>query len=138
MTLNKVQLIGRLGRNPDIKTTQTTGKKVANFSIATRDGKAADGTELVTWHNIVLFDKLANLAEQYLHKGDQVFIEGRISHREYTGKDGTKKTSTEIIGFEMKFLEAKKTDSVGNGATPAASEPATLPAQIVPPGEIPF
>ena len=116
MTVNKVQLIGRLGRDPEVRY-MPNGDAVCHFSIATeeqwkdRDGNRQTRTE---WHNITLYRKLGEIAGQYLRKGGLVYIEGRIQSRKYTGKDGVERTAYEIIGNEMKML-GSKSDNAGGG-----------------------
>ncbi|HYJ16498.1 MAG TPA: single-stranded DNA-binding protein [Candidatus Limnocylindria bacterium] len=106
MSVNKVILVGNLGKDPDVRYTQT-GSAVANFSIATseqwndRDGKRQERTE---WHNIVVWGKQAEHCGQYLSKGRQVFIEGSIRTRSYDDKSGNKRYVTEIIAQRIQFL----------------------------------
>ena len=106
MSLNKAILIGRLGRDPEVRY-MPNGDAVCNFSIATSEtwkdqhGQKQERTE---WHNITLYRRMAEVAGQYLKKGSQVYIEGRIQSRKYTGKDGIERTAYEIIGSEMKML----------------------------------
>jgi single-strand DNA-binding protein len=105
---NKVQLIGRLGQDPDIKTLES-GKKVAHFTMATNENfKSADGTktEETTWHSIVAWNGLAELASKYLKKGREVCIEGRISYRSYTDKNGMPKSVTEIVASDLVLLSS--------------------------------
>ena len=105
---NKVQLIGRLGQDPDIKTLES-GKKVAHFTMATNENyKSADGTktEEATWHSIVAWNGLAELASKYLKKGREVCIEGRISYRSYTDKNGVPKSVTEIVASDLVLLSS--------------------------------
>ena len=97
-SLNKVLLIGNLGRDPELKATPS-GQSVARFSIATTETwKGQDGTKQskTEWHNIVVWGKQAEIAEKYLRKGKQIMVEGRIQYREYTGQDGVKKTACDI------------------------------------------
>ena len=97
-SLNKVMLIGNLGRDPEVKATPS-GQSVARFSVATTDtwknqqGEKQSKTE---WHNIVVWGKQAEIAEKYLRKGKQVLVEGRIQYREYTDQAGVKKTACDI------------------------------------------
>ena len=106
MSLNKVILIGNLGRDPEVRY-MPNGEAVCNFSIATSEtwkdqhGQKQERTE---WHNITLYRRMAEVAGQYLKKGSLVYIEGRIQSRKYTGKDGIERTAYEIIGSEMKML----------------------------------
>ena len=106
---NKVQLIGNLGNAPEVKTTES-GKKLARFSIATnesyRNAKGEKVTE-TTWHNIVAWGKVAELAEKYLTKGKEVAIEGKLINNSYTDKDGNKKYSTEVQVSEILMLGSK-------------------------------
>lgn len=104
-SLNKVSLIGNLGADPEIRST-TDGTKVANLSIATsrswndRDGQKQERT---AWHRVVAWDKLAEIREQYLTRGDRLFIEGRVEYREFM-QDDVKRYATEIRAREMIML----------------------------------
>jgi single-strand DNA-binding protein len=106
MSVNKVILVGNLGKDPELRYTQT-GSAVANFSLATseqwndRDGKRQERTE---WHNIVVWGKQAEHCGQYLSKGRQVFIEGSIRTRSYDDKTGNKRYITEIVAQRIQFL----------------------------------
>jgi single-strand DNA-binding protein len=107
--VNKAILLGNLGKDPIVRTLES-GNKVANFSLATnRAYKGADGNlvEETEWHNIVLWGKLAELAEKFLVKGRQVYIEGRITNRQYDDKEGNKRYITEIVGENMVFVGGK-------------------------------
>src|SRR6476661_5321858 len=118
MSVNKVILVGNLGKDPEVRFTQT-GSAVANFSIATseqwndRDGKRQERTE---WHNIVVWGKQAETCGQYLSKGRQVYVEGRITNRSYDDKDGNKKYITEIIARDVRFLGGAGGGGGGGGA----------------------
>lgn len=113
MSVNKAILIGRLGRDPEVRYIPN-GDAVTNFSIATdeqwkdRNGEKQTRTE---WHNITLFGKLGEIAGQYLQKGSQVYIEGRIQSRKYKDKDGTERTAYDIIGNEMRMLGSRQESS---------------------------
>ncbi len=127
-SLNKVMLIGNLGRDPEIRYTQS-GSAVANFSIATTDrwtDKSGQLQERTEWHNIVLFDRLADLAQSYLKKGSQVFIEGKLQTRNWDDQQGVKHYRTEVVGNIMQFLDRRPTQGAGSSeeAAPAASAPA--------------
>jgi single-strand DNA-binding protein len=106
---NKVQLIGNLGNAPEIKNTES-GKKLARFSIATnenyRNAKGEKVTE-TTWHNLVAWGKVADLAEKFLQKGTEVVIEGKLINRSYTDKDGNKKYISEVQVNELLLLNNK-------------------------------
>jgi single-strand DNA-binding protein len=106
MSVNKVILVGRLGRDPETRYT-SGGQAVANFSVATdesykdRNGERQKRTE---WHKIVVWGKQAEIAQQYLKKGSLVFIEGRIQSREWQDKEGQKRTSFEIVANSFRML----------------------------------
>lgn len=105
MNINKVTLVGRLTRDPEIRTTNT-GSTVASISLATnsfwtdKNGQKQENTE---FHNIVIFGKLAEVAGQYLVKGQEAFFEGRLQTRSYVGKDNVERRVTEIVATEMQF-----------------------------------
>jgi single-strand DNA-binding protein len=107
---NRVQLIGNLGQNPEIKTLES-GKKVAHFTIATNDAfKNNDGQKIeeTTWHNIVAWNGLAERAARFLKKGKEVAVEGRLVYRTYEDKKGMTKYITEIVLNEMLLLRSSK------------------------------
>jgi single-strand DNA-binding protein len=99
--LNKVQLIGHLGRDPEVRSTNT-GLAVANATLATNDTRGKE--EHVEWHRLVFFGKGAELARDYAHKGDRLYVEGRLQTREWEGKDGQKRQATEIVVDQILFL----------------------------------
>lgn len=122
--VNKAILIGTLGRDPQVGSTGS-GSTVVNMSIATNetwtDRASGQKQERTDWHRIVLFSNLADIAAQYLRKGSQVYIEGRIQTRSYQGNDGQTKYITEIIASEMEMLGGR---SDGHGSSsPAAPQP---------------
>ena len=104
--LNKVILIGRLGKAPEVRY-MPNGEAVCNFSVATseawndRNGQRVERTE---WHSITMYRRLAEIAGQYLKKGSQVYLEGKIQTRKYTDKNGVERTAYDIIVNEMKML----------------------------------
>jgi single-strand DNA-binding protein len=107
---NKVQLIGHLGNDPQIKTIDS-GKKMALFSLATSENYRDTNGEKVTetqWHNLVAWGKLAEIAEKYLVKGKEVAVEGKLVNKNYTAKDGTKKFSSEVQVNELLLLGDKQ------------------------------
>ena len=139
--VNKVILIGRLGRDPEIRYT-TSGTPVANFSIATderwndRDGNRQTRTE---WHNIVLWSGLATISEKYLKKGRLVYIEGRIQTREWDDRDGNKRRTTEIIGQNMQMLGRDTDDRAGAPQPAPEEEPSNSAMEIgITDDDIPF
>ncbi len=104
--VNKAILLGNLGKDPEIRNLES-GAKVATFSLATnRSYKTQDGRKIeeTEWHNIVLWGPQADLAEKFLTKGKQVFIEGRIRTRQWDDKEGVKRYTTEIVGENITFL----------------------------------
>ncbi|MBI0097264.1 MULTISPECIES: single-stranded DNA-binding protein [unclassified Snodgrassella] len=141
MSVNKVILIGRLGRDPETRY-MPNGDAITNFSLATdeqwrdRNGERQTRTE---WHNITLFGKLGEIAGQYLRKGSQVFIEGKIQSRKYTGKDGIERMAYDIIGNEMKMLGNRNdgSDSGNNNAAPPTSNPPPAAPRRQPPQQTP-
>jgi len=109
---NKVQLIGNLGKAPEIKNIDS-GKKLAKFSVATNEVYTNNKGEKVKetqWHNLVAWGKLADIAEKYLDKGSEVVIEGKIITKDYLDKDGNKKYTTEIQVNEMLMMGTKNSD----------------------------
>jgi len=107
---NRVTLIGNLGQDPETKTTES-GKKVTNFTLATDDGyKNSEGQKVseTTWHNIVAWNGLADIAGKYLKKGRQVAVEGRIVYRTYEDKKGATKYITEIVLNDLILLRSGK------------------------------
>lgn len=142
MSLNKVMLIGNLGKAPEVRTLENG--KVATFSIATSEKYKNQQGELVEntqWHNIVIWNKLAELAEKYLVKGSQIYLGGKLSHRSYE-KDGVTKYITEVVGSEMRFLGGKKKESnqTAIGTVQQAPMPEPQPANIPSPADdsLPF
>ncbi|MEP6774561.1 MAG: single-stranded DNA-binding protein [Chloroflexota bacterium] len=143
-TLNRVQLIGRLGADPEMRNTQA-GMTVATFGLATsRQWPGKDGTmqEETEWHNIVVWDKLAQLCCDFLTKGRLVYIEGRIHTRSYD-RDGQKQYRTEIVASDMLLLDPKpgtgdgdERDSRNSGATPAPVGAVRNESRRVPAGAV--
>ena len=118
MSVNKVILVGRLGRDPETRFT-SGGQAVANFSVATDEtykDKNGERQKRTEWHKIVVWGKQAEIAQQYLKKCSLLFIEGRIQSREWQDKEGQKRTSFEIVGTAMKFLGGR-----GDNAPPRAA-----------------
>ncbi len=105
--VNKVIIVGNLGRDPEIKYTQSN-VPVANFSVATteswKDKQSGEWQEKTEWHRIVAWRYLAERAEKYLRKGKQVYIEGKLETRKWTGQDGNDRYTTEIVAREMMLL----------------------------------
>jgi len=115
--LNKVLLIGRLGKEPEPKKTQT-GKTVLNITLASSEfykDKSGNKQERTEWHRVVLWDRVADVVGQYCHKGSQIFVEGSLQTREWEDKDGNKRYTTEIVGRNVQLLDPK-----GQGQRPAS------------------
>ncbi len=105
-SVNKVILLGNLGRDPEVRYT-TGGDAVANLRIATSEqwkDKSGEKQERTEWHTVVLFGRQAEIAGEYLKKGRSVYIEGRLQTRKYTDKEGVEKYSTEVVGDRMQLL----------------------------------
>lgn len=125
--INKVILLGNLGKDPEVRYLEG-GTAVANFSIATsesyKDKTTGEKKTVTEWHNVVLWRGLAEIAEKYLKKGNQVYIEGKLRTRKWQDKDGNNRYTTEIVGDNMQML-GKKEDSplTNNDAPPASSAP---------------
>jgi single-strand DNA-binding protein len=113
---NKVQLIGHVGNEPEVKITEK-GKKWVRFSLATNETyRNAQGEKITEtqWHQLVAWGKVAEIAEKYLPKGKEVAVEGKLVNRSYTDKDGIKRYTTEILVSEILLLGAKKEQSVAS------------------------
>jgi single-strand DNA-binding protein len=129
MNINKVILVGRLTRDPEVRTT-TSGQTVTSISIATnrfwkdKNGQKQDQTE---FHNVVLWGKLGEIAGQYLAKGQEAYFEGRLTTRKYTGKDGIERRTTEIVAENMQL--GSRAGQGGSPATGSYDKPAAAPAQ---------
>lgn len=117
MSVNKVILIGRLGNNPEIRYTPS-GAAVANFNVATNENwtdKSGQKQERTEWHRVVVWGKIAQLCGEYLAKGRQVYLEGRLQTRQWQDKEGVTKYTTEVIASTVQFLGANA--GAGAGAT---------------------
>jgi len=138
--VNKVILVGNLGKDPDVQTFETYKK--AAFSLATTEvSRDKDGNDIqhTEWHNVVVWRGLAEIAEQYLHKGSQVYVEGKLRTRSFDSKDGLKKYITEIQADSLVLLGPKREGGsneayAANQSTAATSHPAQ---PITPPMSVP-
>jgi single-strand DNA-binding protein len=122
MSMNKVLILGRLGQNPEIRHTPS-GAAVANFSVATSEkwtDKSGEKKESTEWHKVVVWGKLAELCSQYLVKGRQVFLEGKLQTHQWEDKDGKKNYTTEIHATSVQFLGGQPTSA---GPQAGAEEP---------------
>jgi len=132
--LNKIMLIGNLGKDPDMSYTPA-GKAVTKFSLAvsrrSKDRETGERREETQWFNIVGWDQLAETMNTYLHKGSKVYIEGRITSRKYTDKEGVERTAWEVTASDMQMLDPKGASQGGEYGGSGASGGST-------PDEIPF
>jgi single-strand DNA-binding protein len=130
-SLNKVMLIGNLGKDPELRYT-TSGTAVATFSLATNESwKDQDGNlqERTEWHNIVAWKKLAEICGEWLKKGKKIYLEGRIQTRSYDDKNtGAKKYITEIVADNIIMLDSKGASEGGPSGSGSVSEPAAPPS----------
>ncbi len=128
--VNKVILVGNLGADPEVRYTQA-GAAVTTISIATtdswKDKQSGERQERTEWHRVVFFSRLAEIAGEYLKKGSQVYVEGRIQTRKWQDKDGNDRYTTEVVGNEMQMLGSRAGGGGGGGA-PADGPPAKAPA----------
>lgn len=135
--VNKVILLGNLGRDPEVRHLEN-GRAVANFSIATSETYKNKQGEKVTnteWHNLVLWTPLAEIAEKYLKKGNQVYIEGKMTSRSYEDKDGVTKYITEVVGREMTLLGGPRQEE-NPATTTTAATPQVATQEVEGSGEI--
>ena len=120
--VNKVILVGRLGKDPDVRHLEN-GAVVANFTMATsesyKDRTSGERKEITDWHNVVVWRGLAEVAERFLHKGDMIYVEGKLKTRSYDDKDGVKKYITEVLADNFTMLGGKK-DNEGSSSTGSA------------------
>lgn len=116
MSVNKVILVGNLGADPETRTTQN-GTQVANLRIATNERvkKGESWEDHTEWHKVVVWGRMAENVRQFLRKGRQVYIEGRLRTRKWTDNNGVEKYSTEIVGDRVHFLGSKDSDGSGGG-----------------------
>ena len=133
--LNKVTLIGRLGADPEVRY-MPTGGAVANITLATnfrwKDKQSGEKKESTEWHRVVFFNRLAEIAGEYLKKGSQLYVEGRLQTRKWQGQDGQDRYTTEIIATEMHMLDSRSGGTTNFGGDQAQmgghSAPSAKPA----------
>jgi len=126
--VNKVILIGNLGQDPDTRY-MPSGSAVTNLRLATsevfKDRETGEQTERTEWHSVAMFGRLAEIAGEYLKKGSQIYVEGRLRTRKWQDRDGNDRYSTEIVADQMQMLGGR--GGGGMGASAPASEPASRP-----------
>ena len=140
-SVNKVILVGNCGRDPEIRYLPSGGA-VANISIATtsrrKDRNSGEFIEETQWHRVTFFERLAEIVGEYVKKGTPVYVEGRLTYRKYTDKDGIEKTATDIIASEMQLLGSRQGmggpggDEAGGGGGGSYSRPAAAPRAASP------
>ena len=122
--INKVILVGNLGQDPQSRA-MPSGKAVVNLRIATtdqwRDKQTGENRENTEWHNVVMFDRLAEIAAEYLRKGSQVYVEGRLRTRKWTDKEGQDRYTTEVIANDMQMLGSRGGGGGGGGGSGGGS-----------------
>jgi single-strand DNA-binding protein len=128
--VNKAILLGRLGKDPELRYTQN-GKSMCTFSLATSERWGDE--EKVEWHKIVMFDRVAEIANQYLRKGDQVYLEGKIQTRSWNDKAGGKHNVTEILAAFMQMLGSPKGQKPLSSDYPVQADPDGAPSPEDPP-----
>ena len=140
-SFNKIIVVGYLGRDPELRYTPD-GTPVCNFSVATTDrrkDKSGEFQDHTTWFRVSLFGRQAEVASQYLSKGRQVFIEGTLSQREYTDKDGNPRTSLEVRGSELQFIGSRGDEgSTGGEPRMVKSPQPNQPSGPITDDDIPF
>lgn len=154
--INKVILVGNVGIDPEVRTTES-GVKVARLRLATSerytDKQSGEKKELTEWHTITLWRGLADIVDRYVHKGSQLYIEGRLRTREWTDKDNVKRYTTEILADNLQLLGSRgdsqqgapapaqpsgQQPAVQPAAQPAYQQPASIPAVQDDPDDLPF
>lgn len=135
--MNKVLLIGRVGKDPELRTTGS-GTSVVSASLATTEsfkGKDGQKQEKTDWHNLQIWGKSAEIFSKYVKKGDRVCVEGRVTYRQWNDRDGAKRTQTDIVVEKFEFLQDKRNDDSGrrgdngNGSRNSPPPPSAAPPQ---------
>jgi single-strand DNA-binding protein len=130
-SVNKVILVGNLGRDPEIRYTPA-GQAVANFSLATSRGRkdpSGNWTDETEWHRIVAWERLAEMAGQSLHKGSKVYVEGRIQSRKYTDNQGVERTSFDIVANDLTLLDRREAGGDASGDDWGDAQSSAAPQQ---------
>ena len=121
-SVNKAILVGHVGKDPEIRTT-ASGDTVSSFSLATNSGYGDNKT--TDWHNVIFFGKTADFIKDYIKKGSQIYVEGRIANRNYVDKNGVKKYVTEIKGYSVQALQ--RADSNERDSSPTLENDDSIP-----------
>ncbi|MCC9596667.1 single-stranded DNA-binding protein [Rubrivivax sp. JA1055] len=134
-SVNKVILVGNLGRDPEVRYAPS-GSAICNVTIATsrqwKDKTSGERQEETEWHRVVFYDRLAEIAGEYLKKGRPVYVEGRLKTRKWTDKDGVEKYTTEIIAMEMQLLGGREGGRGGGGDYGGGDDMGAAPARRAP------
>ena len=125
--INKVILVGNCGQDPETRVIPATGASVTNLSIATseswKDKTSGEQQERTEWHRIVFFNRLAEIAGEYVRKGSKLYVEGSLRTRKWQGQDGQDRYTTEIVGSEMQMLDSRATGPSGDFTSSTNSSP---------------
>ena len=139
-SVNKVIIVGNLGKDPEVRY-MPSGSAICNITVATsrqwKDKTSGERQEETEWHRIALFDRLAEIAGEYLKKGKSVYIEGRLKTRKWTDKDGVEKYTTEVIAQEMTMLGGREGGAGGGGDEGGYEPRAEAPRRAAPPPRAP-
>jgi single-strand DNA-binding protein len=134
--LNKVQIIGRVGKDPELRYT-TNGSAIVNITVATsrkwKDKGTGQASEETEWHRVSAFERLAEIIGEYVRKGSLIYVEGRLKTRKWTDKDGRDVYATEIIADQMQMLGGRNEDGAAATAQPVAQRPAPPARPSAPP-----
>ncbi|MFA5814100.1 MAG: single-stranded DNA-binding protein [Bacteroidales bacterium] len=136
MSVNKAILVGNVGKDPEVRHLEG-GTSVARFTLATSEtykNKTGEQVKNTEWHNIVVWRQLADLAEKYIRKGSQIYVEGKITNRQYDDKDGNKRYISEIVADNIRLL-GRKEDSFVTPAANGPGRPQSDPMPVNPPEE---
>lgn len=139
--INKVILVGNLGKDPEVRYLEG-GTAVANFPIATsetyKDKNSGERKTITEWHNVVVWRNLAEIAEKFLKKGNQVYIEGKLRTRQWQDKDGNNRYTTEVVGDNMQMLGGKKDDNSSSFSNPQNNTNSSPSINNEPEDDLPF
>ena len=138
--INKVILVGNVGQDPEVRY-MPSGGAVANLSIATseswKDKQTGEQTDRTEWHRVVFFNRLGEIAGEYLKRGSKVYVEGSLRTRKWQDKDGQERYTTEIVGSEMQMLD-KKGEDVSARMTESTNHQQPAPSETAADDDIPF
>ena len=137
-SFNKIIIVGHLGRDPELRHTPA-GTAVCDFSVATTERKGKDRSdEVTTWFRVTMWGRQAEVAAEYLAKGKPVYVEGRLTEREWVDREGIKRVTLEVHGTDLQFLAARGDDAGANGSARPHVDPASGDADTIVDDDIPF